>query len=337
MVENLYSASSTCFDASSFTTLWRAIITMLFHSGLALCSSLRSFMDNNNKAIHGIIFALAAYFLWGIAPLYFKQLAEVPAIDIIMHRIVWSALLLLVLVTLIKQWPKVRFAVRHKRSLVLLLASSFLIGVNWLIFIWAVNNDHLIDASLGYYINPLINVLLGKIFFSERFSKLQKAAIVIALIGVTVQVISFGSLPWIALALAISFSLYGLLRKQTSVDSIPGLLIETIMLLPLALVYWWLFSSPASNMFTNELSFNALLITAGVVTVVPLLCFTSAARRLHLSTLGFMQYIGPTLMFTLAVGVYGEVLETSKLISFAFIWCALAVFTYDAWRKNNKK
>ena len=291
-------------------------------------------MNNNNQATHGILFALAAYFMWGIAPLYFKQLAEVPAIEIIMHRIVWSALLLVILVSLLNQWPKVQFAMKHRRTVLLLIVSSFLIGANWLIFIWAVNNDHLLDASLGYYINPLLNVLLGKMFFSERFSTLQKSAIILALVGVTVQVVSLGQLPWIALVLATSFSIYGLLRKQTSVDSLPGLLIETIMLLPFALAYWWFFSSPASNIFNNTFSFNTLLISAGVVTVVPLLCFTAAARRLHLSTLGFMQYIGPTLMFTLAVGVYDEALETSKLISFAFIWCGLGIFTYDAWRKR---
>lgn len=294
-------------------------------------------MNSNNQATHGILFALAAYFMWGIAPLYFKQLIEVPAIEIIMHRIVWSALILLILVSVLKQWPKVQFALKHKRTLLVLMASSLLIGANWLIFIWAVNNEHMLDASLGYYINPLINVFLGKMFFSERFTKAQKVAIFLALLGVSVQVISFGQLPWIALVLATSFSIYGLLRKQAPVDSMPGLLIETIMLLPFALLYWLLLASPASSMLSNEFSFNALLIASGVVTVVPLLCFTAAAKRLHLSTLGFMQYIGPTLMFILAVNVYGETLEISKLISFAFIWLALSVFTYDAWRKNKKK
>ena len=293
-------------------------------------------MNNNNQATHGILFALAAYFMWGIAPLYFKQLVEVPAIEIIMHRIVWSALLLFVLVSLLKQWPKVQFALKHKRTLFVLMASSLLIGGNWLIFIWAVNNDHMLDASLGYYINPLINVFLGKMFFSERFTKLQKAAVFLAFLGVTVQVIALGQLPWISLVLATSFSIYGLLRKQAPVDSIPGLLIETIILLPFALLYWALLASPASNILHNELNFNALLMAAGVVTVVPLLCFTAAARRLQLSTLGFMQYIGPTLMFILAVNVYGEELETSKLISFGFIWFALSLFTYDAWRKGKK-
>jgi len=290
---------------------------------------------NNNQITHGIFYALAAYLMWGIAPLYFKQLAEVPAMEILMHRIIWSGLILLMFVSLLKQWPKVRYALKNKQVMLVLLMSSLLIGANWTLFIWAVNNDHLLDASLGYYINPVLNVFLGRVFLGERLKKLQKLAVLLALTGVLVQVISFGELPLIALALASSFGIYGLLRKQVAVDSLPGLLIETVMLLPFALIYWALFASPASNMLTNELNYNALLIAAGAVTVAPLLCFTAAARRLRLSALGFMQYIGPTLMFFLAVNVYDEALEISKLISFSFIWFALGIFTYDALRKSS--
>jgi chloramphenicol-sensitive protein RarD len=290
---------------------------------------------NNNQFTHGIFYALAAYLMWGIAPLYFKQLVEVPAVEILMHRIIWSGLILLVFVSLLKQWPKVRYALKDKQVMLVLLASSLLIGVNWMLFIWAVNNDHLLDASLGYFINPLLNVFLGKVFLDERLKKLQKIAVLLALSGVLVQVILFGEVPWLALALASSFGFYGLLRKRVAVDTLPGLLIETTMMLPLAVIYWALFASPASNMLTNELNYNALLIAAGAVTIAPLLCFTAAARRLPLSTLGFMQFIGPTLMFILAVNIYGEALEISKLISFSFIWLGLGVFVYDVLRQKS--
>lgn len=290
---------------------------------------------NNNQITHGIFFALLAYVMWGIAPLYFKQLTEVPAMEILMHRIIWSGLILLVLVSLLKQWPKVRYALKNKKTLLVLLASSVLIGVNWTLFIWAVNNDHLLDASLGYYINPLLNVFLGRIFLAERLKKLQKIAVLIALSGVLIQVVLFGQVPWLALALASSFGFYGLLRKRVPVDALPGLLIETMMMLPLAVIYWALFASTTSNMLTNEFNYNALLIAAGAVTIAPLLCFTAAARRLPLSTLGFMQFIGPTLMFILAVNIYGEALEISKLISFSFIWLGLGVFIYDVLRQKS--
>ena len=247
-----------------------------------------------------------------------------------MHRIVWSALILIGLIAVMKQWPKVNAALRSPTVMKVLFIAGILLGANWLLFIWAINNDHLLDASLGYYINPLINVFLGRLFLGERLRPLQQVAVVMAVVGVSVLVVSYGQLPWIALVLACTFSVYGLLRKQVAVDSLPGLFIETCMLLPFAIGYWLYFASPHSNMALNEAGFNVLLIAAGVVTTAPLLCFTAAARRIMYSTLGFFQYIGPTLMFFTAVYLYGEPLEEARLMTFGFVWLGLVLFSLDS-------
>lgn len=280
----------------------------------------------------GVINAVAAYTMWGVAPIYFKALESLSALEVLMHRVVWSAVVLVILVVLLKQGKKVVAALHTPKVMAILLCAGLLLGANWLLFIWAINNDHLLDASLGYYINPLINVLFGYLFLHERLRKLQLVAVGLAFAGVTFLVVSFGQLPWIALVLAISFSVYGLLRKQIPVDSMPGLFIETLLLLPIAIVYWVGFASTSSDMTSNSLTFNSLLIAAGVVTTAPLLCFTAAARRIRYSTLGFFQYIGPSLMFLLAVWLYQEPLDTARLVTFGFVWAALALFSYDSFR-----
>ncbi|MCV2886230.1 EamA family transporter RarD [Aestuariibacter sp. AA17] len=292
---------------------------------------------NNQSVKAGVLFAIAAYCMWGFAPIYFKLLADVPALDILMHRIVWSVLVLIALVLVAGQLPKVTAALKNTKVLKILLVSGLLLGANWLLFIWAVNNDHLLDASLGYYINPLLNVFLGRVFLQERLRSMQKAAVALAAIGVITLIVSFGHVPWIALVLAGTFGVYGLLRKQVAVDSLPGLLIESTMMLPLAIVYWFTFASDASNMFTNEMALNITLICAGIVTTAPLLCFTAAARRIMYSTLGFFQYIGPSIMFLLAVFVYAEPLDMARMITFGFVWCALLMFTFDSYRQYRKQ
>ncbi|WP_026376595.1 EamA family transporter RarD [Aestuariibacter salexigens] len=294
---------------------------------------------SDSSAKTGVILAIAAYTIWGFAPLYFKLLQHMPAMEILIHRVVWSAAVLTVLLFGLKHMHKVRVALRSKRVLGILLVAGVLLAANWLLFIWAINNDHLLEASLGYYINPLLNVLLGRVFLSEKLSPLQSVAVAMAVIGVSIMVFSFGSLPWIALTLASSFSVYGLLRKQVAVDSLPGLWIETLMMLPLAIGYWVLFASEASDMTSNSLSINLTLIAAGLITTVPLLCFTGAARRIRYSTLGFFQYIGPTLMFVLAVFLYNEPLQPARLIMFAFVWTGLVLFSIDSlntYRKNRR-
>ncbi len=294
--------------------------------------------DKSVKA--GVLFAIAAYSMWGVAPMYFKLIAQIPAAEILVHRIVWSVLVLVMLVLAAGHINKVRDALGNKRVLQVLLISGLLLAGNWWLFIWAVNNDHLLDASLGYYINPLLNVFLGRIFLGEKLRPLQQFAVVMAIVGVSILIFSYGQVPWIALILAGSFGVYGLLRKQVAVDSLPGLLIESCMMLPFAIIYWFLYASDASNMFTNDWSLNLILIGAGIVTTAPLLCFTAAARRIMYSTLGFFQYIGPSIMFVLAVFLYAEPLSDARLITFAFVWLALAIFSADslhAYRMNKRQ
>ncbi|GAA0856402.1 EamA family transporter RarD [Aliiglaciecola litoralis] len=291
--------------------------------------------DKSIKA--GILLAIAAYGMWGFAPIYFKFLMQIPAPEILVHRIVWSVLVLVFLVIVSGQGHKVKTALANNRVLQILLLSGLLLASNWLLFIWSVNNDHVLDASLGYYINPLLNVFLGRVFLAERLRRLQKAAVGLAVFGVSVLVISYGEVPWIALALAVSFGLYGLLRKQVAVDSLPGLLIETVMMLPFAIIYWVFFATEFSNMLSNSVSLNLLLVGAGIVTTAPLLCFTAAARRIRYSTLGFFQYIGPSIMFILAVFVYDEPLHEARLVTFGFVWLALILFSFDSYRAFSKQ
>jgi chloramphenicol-sensitive protein RarD len=231
----------------------------------------------------------------------------------------------------------VRAACHDRKRLLLLAVTALLIGGNWLLFIWAVNNHHMLEASLGYFINPLVNVLLGMLFLGERFRRMQWLAVALAFAGVLIQLWQFGSLPIIGLGLAFSFAFYGLLRKKIAIDAQTGMLIETLWLLPVAAIYLFLIAdSPTSHLSANPWSLNLLLVAAGVVTTVPLLFFTAAATRLRLSTLGFFQYLGPTLMFLLAVTFYGETIGQDKLVTFGFIWAALVLFLLDALYQQRK-
>ncbi|WP_261816282.1 EamA family transporter RarD [Vibrio gallicus] len=299
-------------------------------------------MDNQtqHRTRQGVIFALAAYTMWGIAPIYFKMLSAVPAVEILIHRIVWSFFLLAGLIHFGQGWHSFRSVLKDKTKSFYLLISSILIGGNWLIFIWAVNSNHMLEASLGYYINPIINVILGMVFLNERLRPVQWIAVALAFVGVIIELIAFGSIPSISFALACSFAGYGLLRKKVNLDAQTGLFIETLVLLPIAITYWGFFThSETSNLFHNSWHLNALLMLAGAVTTAPLLCFTGAATRLKLSTLGFFQYIGPSLMFILAITLYGEQFSLNKASTFIFIWAALIVFTLESvkFSKDNRK
>lgn len=295
-------------------------------------------MPEQAETKKGAINAICAYTLWGIAPIYFKLLEGVSADEILVHRVIWSFTLLLVVVLVLGQWRKVQKIISNRKALLMLFVSSLVLGLNWFTFIWAVNNNHLLEASLGYYINPLFSVLLGMIFFGERLRKWQIVAVLLALVGVFIQLFSLGTVPYIAIALAISFGIYGLLRKKMPVESLPGLLIESAWLLPLGILYWLVFlDSSSSNMLNNTSSLNITLIAAGLVTTAPLLFFTGAAKRLTLAALGFFQYIGPSLMFVLAVTLYNEALVFEKMITFGFIWVALIIFSFDSlytFKKN---
>ncbi|TKI04165.1 EamA family transporter RarD [Martelella alba] len=279
----------------------------------------------------GVLCALGAYLIWGLAPAYFKHIQQVPATEILTHRIVWSVFFMAALLTICGKWRQVGQVCRRGQTLLTLGLTSLLVGGNWLLYIWAVNHHHMLEASLGYFINPLVNILLGMVFFRERFRKAQWLAVALACCGVLLQLWKFGSLPVIALGLALSFAFYGLLRKKLGIDPQVGMLIETLWLLPAGA--WYLFvlaDSPTSHLADNSLGLNLWLVSAGVITTVPLLLFAGAANHLRLSTLGFFQYLGPTLMFLLAVFCYGETLTEDKLYTFGFIWLALAVFIGDA-------
>lgn len=280
----------------------------------------------------GYILGLTAYIIWGLFPLYFKAIQSVPALEIIVHRALWSALFgaLLLLVWKHPGWlgelrdnPK-RFGV--------LAASGMLIAGNWLVYVWAVNNGRMLEASLGYYINPLVNVLLGMLILGERLRRLQWIAVLLAAVGVAQQIWQVGALPWVSLTLALTFGFYGLIRKQAPVAALPGLVVETWLLLPLAI--GWLLLSP--NAASTQAEFwstpEALwLVAAGPITLVPLVCFNAAARHLPYTTLGFLQYLAPTLVMLQAIFLFGEHFDPSKLVAFSFIWAGLAIYSVDAW------
>ncbi|HDN2510465.1 MULTISPECIES: EamA family transporter RarD [Providencia] len=285
----------------------------------------------------GVLCALGAYFIWGVAPIYFKSIQEVPAEEILTHRIIWSFFFMLLLLTVTRHWSYLRQVIKQPKKILILGVTATTIACNWLIYIWAVNNGHMLQASLGYFINPLVNVLFGMLFLQERFRRMQWIAVGLALTGVLIQLWQFGSVPVIGLSLAVTFATYGLLRKKLGVDAQIGMTFETLWLLPVGIIFLLFFAdSPTSNMAMNDWHLNALLIAAGVITTVPLLLFTEAANHLRLSTLGFFQYMGPSIMFLLAVFMYGEVMTSELLITFGFIWVALILFTLDALYTQQK-
>lgn len=274
----------------------------------------------------GLAYGIAAYALWGVMPIYFRQIASVPSLDIVAHRIVWSLLILGLLLTVARAWHQVVAALRNRRILLTLLLTAVLIGTNWLLYVYAINNGHILAGSLGYYLNPLANILLGRFLLGERLSPRQWAAVGIAGAGVAVLAAGAAGTLWISLILCFSFATYGLLRKVIAVDSLAGLSIETALLFPIALGWLLLGGASGRAMFDHDDTINAYLIAAGVVSTVPLLCFTAAARRLPYSTVGMLQFLAPTLQFVLAVWLYGEQLTTAHAIAFGAIWLALALY-----------
>jgi chloramphenicol-sensitive protein RarD len=289
-----------------------------------------------NSSRNGALSAISAYVLWGFAPLYFKLLTDIAAGEILMHRVIWSSVILLVMIIAMRKWLQLVAVFKYLKLVFHLSLSASFLAVNWFLFIWAVNNDHLLDASLGYYINPLFNVVLGMLFFQERLRRNQLIAVCLAFIGVLIQLVALGTLPLISIVLAATFGIYGLIRKKLAVNSFVGLFIESLLMLPLAVIYWCYFiNSSTSNMMLNSSNLNVILIMAGVVTTAPLLFFTAAAKRLTLSTLGFFQYLGPSIMFILATFYYQETLQTAELMTFIFIWGALAIYSLDSLKKRN--
>lgn len=276
----------------------------------------------------GVLFTVAAFICWGLFPLYWKPLHDVPALQILCHRIVWSALFVALILLARRQWAWLGTALREPRKLAIFGLSSALLSLNWLIYIWAVNAGHVVEASLGYFINPLVNVLLGRLFLSERLSRPQSLAVALAGAGVAWLTFSAGALPWIALSLAATFGAYGLLRKKAPLASLEGLALETFLMAPLALAALLWFEWQGQGAFGRvAASQSILLIGAGVVTAVPLLMFAAGARRLKLATVGLIQYIGPTLQLAIGVLLYNEAFGSDRAIGFALIWCALILYS----------
>ena len=272
---------------------------------------------------------MGAYLIWGVLPFYLRLLQGVPAVDVLAHRILWTVLVVVLLITVLKGWERVMGALRQPRLLLMLLASAVCITINWGVYTWAILAGHAIDTSLGYFINPLVSVLFGVVLLGERLGRLQWVAVALAALGVAVLTIERGSLPLVSLALALSFGVYGLIRKQAAVDTATGLFVETLLLAPLAAV--WISQTPQG--FAGwPLMTTATLALGGLATAIPLLLFGVAARRLPLSTLGLMQYVAPTMVLLEAVLLFGEVLDPARLAAFCCIWAGLAVYTFSLRR-----
>jgi chloramphenicol-sensitive protein RarD len=280
---------------------------------------------------HGVAYGLAAYLFWGFFPLYFKGIAHVPPLEVLAHRSAWSLITLMVILSASRKWEKVRTALTERRTIFTLCVTSLLIATNWFVFLFAIASNQVLQSSFGYFINPLVSVLLGFLFLRERLTRLQVISVLSACTGVLVMAIHFGKAPWIALVLAVTFGLYGLLRKTAPVDPLTGLAVETMILFPVAIGYLYYLAISAKGSFPSASAWdNILLPLSGVITALPLLWFSTAARRLRLATIGFMQYITPTMHFLLAVTAFGESFNHIEFASFAFIWGGLVLYSYDA-------
>ena len=285
-----------------------------------------------DRARAGLVFGLFAYGLWGVLPIYFKWLDGISAIDIVAHRVIWSLLFLAALVLATRGWSQIRAALRDRRTIALLLATSVLIAINWLLYVYAVVSGHILAGSLGYYLNPLMNIVLGRFILHERLTRLQWSAVAVAAAGVAVLAAGAGTTLWISLTLCVTFATYGLLRKIAAVDSIAGLSIETAMLFPLALGWLLMGFSAGRPAFGSSAEEGWLLALSGIVSTTPLLLFTAAARRLRYSTLGMLQFLAPTLQFAIAVAVYDEAFTTAHAVAFGAIWTALILYTTSLLR-----
>lgn len=289
-------------------------------------------------AFSGVLDALGCFTIWGLFPLYFKALNHVPAGEVLAHRVLWSVVVLLALVALRGRQRKLFAEFRDWRHLRFYLITALLISANWLLYIWAVQNGRILEASLGYYINPLVTVVLGVLFLRERLNRRQWIAVAIAAVGVLVLVVGYGAFPWISLTLALSFGGYGLLRKKAGHDAVLGLCVETALLAPLALLFLAVLALRGSGALgTVHWHTDLLLLCAGPVTVIPLLMFLEAGRKLRLSTLGLIHYLTPTLQFLLAVAVYREAFTAMHLIAFGCIWLALALYSADAYFGHRRR
>ncbi len=279
----------------------------------------------------GVYYAALAYMAWGFLPVFFKQLIQVNAFEIVLHRMVWSVVFLLCVLTVLKRWSWLRSVARQPRVLVAFAVSALLLSANWTVYVWAVQNAHVLDASLGYFILPLVNVALGFAFLNERPRPVQWLAVAVAAAGVLWLTVQAGRLPWVALVLAITFGIYGLLRKLAKLGALEGLTLETLLLSPFAvgLLAWWAWHGQGALVQGDAATLGWLLL-AGPLTAIPLLLFAAGARRLPLATLGILQYISPSLQMLLGVWLYGEAFEPARAIGFYLIWLALVLYSADS-------
>ena len=288
-------------------------------------------MTMEKSAITGLGAATTAYLIWGLSPIYWKSLATVPAFEILMHRMIWSFAFLAPLIFFTGRRSEFKAAVTSPRVMLILLATTLLVGFNWFLFIWAINSNHILQTSLGYYINPLVNVLLGMVFLKERLRRMQIVALLLATVAVGWMAIRYGHFPWVSLSLALSFAFYGLIRKIAPVGALVGLTVETMLLSIPALVYLIYIDTLGMGSFLKATTrIDLLLIGAALVTALPLLLFTVGARRLHFATIGFLQYLAPSCTFLLATLVYNEPLAQSQLLTFILIWVALVLYSVDS-------
>lgn len=290
-----------------------------------------------NDVRDGIVAGLLAYFLWGFLPVYFKIVGSVPPLEVMTHRVMWAIPFGALIIAFRHQWQEVGRALTHRSMLGWLSMSAMLIGVNWFIYIWAIQDDRIFETSLGYYINPLTNMLVGVLFFGERLRRFQGVAVALAAIGVLILAVKGGQVPWVSLALALSFTAYTVIRKKVVIGGMPGLFIETVLLAPFAIAWFaWISASGQAVFAGDNPSMSFWLVMAGPATALPLLFFALAARRLPLTTIGFMQFLAPSMQFVTGI-YYGEVLTVPHLVCFGCIWTAVAVFSYDAIKNGRKK
>lgn len=288
----------------------------------------------DNVTRQGAYFALSAYMFWGIMPIYFKSVSHVSPVEILAQRVLWSVVLLIAILIYTKKIDQLKIS---KKKFGLLFLSASLLSANWLIFISAVLNNNIVEASLGYFINPLFSVFLGMVFLKERLRSLQWVAIVIVFLGIAFQLLYFGAIPWVALGLAFSFGFYGLLRKKMNLQSIPGLALETLMMAPFALIaLFWVYQQGDLKFAHADIKTDLLLVSAGLVSSFPLLCFAAAITRLSLTVSGMFQYIAPSVSLLIAIVVYKEPFGMDKLVAFSCIWLALIIFTFETFHHHRK-
>ena len=296
-----------------------------------------SVLEDPRAQREGVLASLVAYVLWGLFPVYFIWVASVEATEVLVHRIVWAVPFGALILYFRQQWPEVWPVWRNARMLFWLGLAALCISCNWLIYIWAVQREMVLETSLGYFINPLMYVLIGVVFLHERLRRAQVVSVVLASIGVLYLTVMGGVFPWVAISLAALFTAYGVIRKQVAIGAMPGLFVETVLLFPFAATWLaWLFYSGSSSFASGDAKIMLLLVAGGPITVIPLLMFAVGARRLSLTVIGFMQYIAPTLQFL--VGIYfGEKLTQPLLVCFVFIWVAILIFSADAFLNQARK